>query len=285
MAIIQIKRGLQEAVSKLSLAQGELAVALDTGNVYIGTTSGNVHINPAVDIADTATKLKNSRNFSISGDATAQAVSFDGSQDVNLNITLPNIATAGTFSKVTINTKGQVTAGSALLVTDLPDDIPVSKVSGAIATSEKGMALGVATLDGSGKIPSSQLPSYVDDVLEFDTLSSFPPTGESAIIYIAKDTNMTYRWGGSSYVSISSSITLGETSSTAYRGDYGQIAYVHSQKNGNPHNTSAADIGAAPSSHTSVMASNSQLGHVKAGSGLAISSGVLSIANVDGGTF
>ena len=45
MAIIQIKRGAQEAVSRLSLAQGEMAVALDTGNVYIGTTSGNVHVN------------------------------------------------------------------------------------------------------------------------------------------------------------------------------------------------------------------------------------------------
>lgn len=46
MAVIQIKRGLQEAVTNLVLAQGELAVALDTGNVYIGATSGNVHINP-----------------------------------------------------------------------------------------------------------------------------------------------------------------------------------------------------------------------------------------------
>ena len=80
-----------------------------------------------------------------------------------------------------------------------------------------------------GKIPASQLPAYVDDVLEFANLASFPVTGENGKIYIAIDTNLTYRWGGSSYVVMSSSLALGETSSTAYRGDRGKIAYDHSQ--------------------------------------------------------
>ena len=95
-----------------------------------------------------------------------------------------------------------------------------------------------------GKVPSSQLPSYVDDVLEFANLASFPATGESGKIYIAIDTNLTYRWGGSSYVVMSSSLALGETSSTAYRGDYGKAAYDHSRiTTGNPHNTTKTDIG------------------------------------------
>ena len=94
-----------------------------------------------------------------------------------------------------------------------------------------------------GKVPSSQLPSYVDDVLEFANLASFPATGESGKIYIAIDTNLTYRWGGSSYVVMSSSLALGETSSTAYRGDYGKVAYDHSQITGNPHGTTKNDIG------------------------------------------
>ena len=94
-----------------------------------------------------------------------------------------------------------------------------------------------------GKVPSSQLPSYVDDVLEFANLTSFPVTGESGKIYIAIDTNLTYRWGGSSYVVMSSSLALGETSSTAYRGDYGKVAYDHSQKTtGNPHNTKVEEL-------------------------------------------
>ena len=94
-----------------------------------------------------------------------------------------------------------------------------------------------------GKVPASQLPSYVDDVLEFANLASFPATGESGKIYIALDTNLTYRWGGSSYVVMSSSLALGETSSTAYRGDRGKIAYDHSQTTGNPHGTTKDDIG------------------------------------------
>ena len=95
----------------------------------------------------------------------------------------------------------------------------------------------------NGKIPATQLPSYVDDVLEYANLASFPATGESGNIYIAIDTNLTYRWGGSSYVVMSSSLALGETSSTAYRGDYGKVAYNHSQTNGNPHGTTKSDVG------------------------------------------
>ena len=94
----------------------------------------------------------------------------------------------------------------------------------------------------NGKIPASQLPAYVDDVLEFANLASFPATGESGKIYIALDTNLTYRWGGSSYVVMSSSLALGETSSTAYRGDRGKIAYNHSQATGNAHNTKVEEL-------------------------------------------
>ena len=102
-----------------------------------------------------------------------------------------------------------------------------------------------------GKVPASQLPAYVDDVLEFANLASFPATGESGKIYIALDTNLTYRWGGSSYVVMSSSLALGETSSTAYRGDRGKIAYDHSQTTGNPHNTTKNDIGLGNVDNTS----------------------------------
>ncbi len=91
--------------------------------------------------------------------------------------------------------------------------------------ANKGNVNGYAELDGTGKVPSSQLPSYVDDVLEFDNLASFPATGEASIIYIAKDTNFNYRWGGSSYIRLNEGVVLGETSSTAYRGDRGKIAY------------------------------------------------------------
>ena len=94
-----------------------------------------------------------------------------------------------------------------------------------------------------GVIPSSQLPSYVDDVLNFPDLVSFPSLGEDGKIYIAEDVNKTYRWGGSSYVEIGGGgVALGETSSTAYRGDRGKIAYDHSISQGNPHNTTTSEV-------------------------------------------
>ena len=91
-----------------------------------------------------------------------------------------------------------------------------------VKRSEMGVAGGVATLGTDGKVPSAQLPSYVDDVLEYTNKAGFPTTGETGKIYVAKDTNLTYRWGGSSYVEISVSLALGETSSTAYAGDKGK---------------------------------------------------------------
>lgn len=88
--------------------------------------------------------------------------------------------------------------------------------------NSKGVANGIATLDQNGLVPSSQLPSYVDDVIEVGTFSALPNTGESGKIYITQDTNLTYRWSGTAYVEISQSLALGETSSTAYAGDKGK---------------------------------------------------------------
>lgn len=94
------------------------------------------------------------------------------------------------------------------------------KVQGFI--DSKGAPSGLASLNESGIIPSAQLPSYVDDVIEVDTFSNLPGTGESGKIYIVQDTNLTYRWSGTDYVEISKSLALGETSSTAYPGDKGK---------------------------------------------------------------
>lgn len=104
---------------------------------------------------------------------------------------------------------------------DLSNKPTISSLSG-IPLSQKGAANGVASLDSNGTVPASQLPSYVDDVLEYDTRNGFPSTGESGKVYIAKDTNITYRWSGTTYVKIGSDLALGETSSTAYPGNKGK---------------------------------------------------------------
>ena len=96
--------------------------------------------------------------------------------------------------------------------------------------NSKGQKDGLATLDSNGKVPSSQLPSYVDDVIEgyyynskFYKESSHTTEidGESGKIYTDLGNNKTYRWSGTTYTEISASLALGETESTAYPGNKG----------------------------------------------------------------
>jgi len=91
-----------------------------------------------------------------------------------------------------------------------------------IAATEKGANSGVATLDATGKVPASQLPSFVDDVIEAANFAALPETGEAGKIYVTLDDNKTYRWGGTTYVEISAGLALGETQGTAYEGSKGK---------------------------------------------------------------
>jgi hypothetical protein len=74
--------------------------------------------------------------------------------------------------------------------------------SGVIASVPFGAANGVATLGGDGKVPSNQLPSYVDDVVEVANFAALPVTGETGKLYVTLDNNKVYRWTGSTYVEI-----------------------------------------------------------------------------------
>lgn len=171
-------------------------------------------------------------------------------------------------------------------------------LSNYILSSQKGLANGVAELDENGKVPSGQLPSYVDDVLECDNKSSFPATGETGKIYVDKTTNLTWRWGGSTYVEISPSLALGTTSSTAFRGDYGNTAYTHATAKGSAfssglykittnaqgHVTAAIAVTKAditnlgiPAQDTTYSAAGSSLGLVKTGGDVTISSGTITV--------
>lgn len=173
---------------------------------------------------------------------------------------------------------------------------------GVLLASSKGVSSGVAELDANGKVPASQLPGFVDDVVEGHLADSThfyaeqiiegyfyeeafyedeehtveiipiaertiykdiptddlykwngtayvagtltPIVGEEGKIFVDFVTNLSYRWSGSAFVSVASDLALGETSSTAYRGDRGKAAYDHSQlTSGNPHNVTKADIG------------------------------------------
>lgn len=158
--------------------------------------------------------------------------------------------------EVWINTNGTHTGKvkATNLTHPITLEMPVKNTGTyTIATTDLiGAANGLAELDSNGKVPSAQLPSFVDDVEEYANLAGFPVTGESGKIYIALDSNLTYRWGGTTYVEISHSLALGETSASAYRGDRGKIAYDHSQlTSGNPHNVTKSDVGLSNCDNTS----------------------------------
>lgn len=158
----------------------------------------------------------------------------------NVNITPANIGLGNvdntsdlnkpisTATQTALNGKVDTVVGKGLSTNDYDDtakgivDGVTSALAGKVDTSLVGSANGVAELDSNGRVPSSQLPSYVDDVLEYADLAHFPETGETGKIYIADDTNKTYRWSGSNYTEISESLALGETSSTAYAGNKGK---------------------------------------------------------------
>ena len=212
---IRLKRGLSSNITAVNLDAGEPAFCTDTGKLYIGDGTSNILVNPDGGTAEVANKLAIARSISLTGDATG-STNFDGSANVSIDVTVAD----DSHNHIISNIDG---LQSAL------DSKQASLGFTPLNANLKGAVNGVAELDETGKVPASQLPSYVDDVLEYDNQAEFPTTGETGKIYVTKDTNKTYRWSGSGYVEISASLALGTTSSTAFRGDYGQIAYTHSQ--------------------------------------------------------
>lgn len=136
---------------------------------------------------------------------------------------LGNVDNTSDATKKT-NFTGSIASGNTGFVTG---GDAYTALSGKLNANLKGVANGVAELDSTGKVPSSQLPSFVDDVIEVDDYAHLPITGESGKIYVTKDTNKTYRWSGTAYVEISESLALGNTHSTAFYGDWGKTAYDH----------------------------------------------------------
>lgn len=152
-------------------------------------------------------------------------------------------AGVATFRKLVADDIPSITKSK---ISDFPSSMPASDVySWAKAASKPSYNFSEiggqvnASTQLTGEIPSGLLPSYVDDVLEYEGLDKFPKTGETGKIYTDTTTNKIYRWGGSTYVVISDSLALGTTSSTAYRGDLGNEAHswastakAHADKHG-----------------------------------------------------
>ena len=173
-----------------------------------------------------------------------QYLNMEESRTANTVLAGPNgSAGVATFRKLVAD---DIPSISKSKISDFPSSMPASDVySWAKAASKP--SYNFSEISGqvnagtqlTGKIPSGCLPSYVDDVLEYEGLAKFPTEGETGKIYTDTTTNKIYRWGGSKYVVISDSLALGTTSSTAYQGDLGAEAHswaltakAHADKHG-----------------------------------------------------
>lgn len=196
--------------------------------------------------------------------ATTSAAGFMSASDKSKLDGIASGANAYTLPVASSSAIGGVKSGTDISV-DTSGNVSV------VNDSHTHSASTITSVNASaitGTIPSANLPSYVDDVLEYNGTSNFPTTGETGKIYVDTSTNKIYRWGGTAYAVISDTIALGETSSTAYRGDRGKTAYDHSQATGNPHGTAIGDISGlqsaldskASSSHTHNYAGSSTAG-------------------------
>lgn len=179
--------------------------------------------------------------------------------DANSKLTPTQLPLGETSTTAYAGNKGKANADAiaALNTWQTTMNQNMTEVKGTL--SKMGKASGIATLDTAGKVPSSQLPSYVDDVLEYDNKTAFPATGETGKIYISKNDNKTWRWSGTAYVEISASIALGETSSTAYAGNKGKanadaIASLNTWKT-----SAASDISTAKTDISSLKTKVSSL--------------------------
>lgn len=214
-----VENGAVTSAHKIS-GSGATTVTTDTsGNIIVSSTN------------TTYSSLKNPYALTVSLNGTSQGA-YDGSAAKSINVTASSV---GAYTKAEV-------------------DSAVAKKANSSHTHAAADITSVNASAITGVIASANLPSYVDDVLEYSAKANFPATGEAGKIYVDTSTNITYRWGGSAYVEISPSLALGETSSTAYRGDRGAAAYTHA----------TSDTGKALSSGLYKITTSAR-GHVTAG--------------------
>jgi hypothetical protein len=180
---------------------------------YLAAAGGSVITEHLADAAITAIKV------------ATDAVGTD--TIIDANVTTPKIADdAVTYGKIQ-----DVTAGDRLLgrvggpgpVQEIQCTQLARHLLNDSTEEQMRQTIHAASLDSSGKIPASELPSYVDDVLEYATQAGFPATGETGKIYVDLSTGNIFRWGGSAYIQISNNIVttddLAEGSTNLYYTD------------------------------------------------------------------
>lgn len=200
------------------VGDGSQLTSLDVDNVGSGTLTVANGGTGTTTATGTGSVVKNT-----SPTLAGTPLSTTAPADTNTTQIATTAFVIGQASSTSPVMNGSATVGASLRYARA-DHVHPSDTS-KVNTSLLGVANGVATLDSGGKVPTSQLPAYVDDVLEYANLASFPATGESGKIYVARDTNKTYRWSGSAYIYITSGAVdsvAGKTGAvTLVKGDVG----------------------------------------------------------------
>lgn len=190
------------------LLRGEVGIEIDTRKIKIGdgTTawSSLLYANNRPEDADMKKSVYDANNDGIvdvaakvSNKLTVGSKQYDGSAAVTITLGDLGTITASSLSPGARINGVLFTGASDITIVD-STKVPLSVV---------GIAGGVASLDDDGKVPSSQLPSYVDDIIEVENSDWFTTnTGEQGKIYVALDTNKTWRWSGSTWVEVSNTL-------------------------------------------------------------------------------
>ena len=205
----------QNGIEEITGRKVQIKVGTSTNATVTANSSGL-----SVSVADASTSAKGVIEIATDGECTtgtSEVLAVNPKQLATKVDKLTTGPSAGTYTKVTVNTEGQVTAGTTLSASDIPD------ISATYVTTARiGVANGVAGLDADGKVPTSQLPSYVDDVVDTYIVAGATAlsagwlsltdggsalTPETGKIYVVltdgQYKNKTYRWSGSTYVEIS----------------------------------------------------------------------------------
>ena len=197
MGNIKFKRGTAANFAGVTLQAGEPAFVLDQNKLYIGNGTDKILINPDFPTGvTTAERLATARTISISGDGSG-SILFDGTASKEITLTLANTGvSAGTYTKVTVDSKGRITSATNITASDIPS-ITLSKISdaGTAASRNTGTSSGNIPLIGSdGKLDAAIMPAItISDTFVVATESAMLAlTAQVGDICIRTDQNKSY---------------------------------------------------------------------------------------------